>query len=164
MQRDLSQAAEIQRRHAARPRRRESRAPTWPGFNAACRTVGGDYYDFFPYPDGRVALALGDVSGKGMPASLMMMALQARVQVLAEDPGDLAAFMTQSEQGAPAPSAPSNRFITFFFCVLDPPRAICVLPTRDTIRRSWCAPRARRRCWRAAARCWVFCPSRPTAR
>ena len=40
------------------------------GFNAACRTVGGDYYDFFPYPDGRVALALGDVSGKGMPASL----------------------------------------------------------------------------------------------
>ncbi len=69
------------------------------GFNVACRTVGGDYYDFFPYPDGRVALALGDVSGKGMPASLMMMALHARVQVLAEDPGDLGAFHDAAQQG-----------------------------------------------------------------
>src|ERR1035441_9856959 len=33
-------------------------------YNGTCRTVGGDYYDFFTYPDGRVALALGDVSGK----------------------------------------------------------------------------------------------------
>jgi sigma-B regulation protein RsbU (phosphoserine phosphatase) len=88
------------------------------GFNAPCRTVGGDYYDFFPYPDGRVALALGDVSGKGMPASLMMMGLQARVQVLAEDPSDLAAFMTRLNKGTCA-KCPSNRFITFFFCVLN---------------------------------------------
>jgi serine phosphatase RsbU (regulator of sigma subunit) len=88
------------------------------GFNAACRTVGGDYYDFFPYPDGRVALALGDVSGKGLPASLMMMALHARVQVLAEDPGDLAAFMTRLNKATCA-KCPSNRFITFFFSVLD---------------------------------------------
>jgi sigma-B regulation protein RsbU (phosphoserine phosphatase) len=88
------------------------------GFNVACRTVGGDYYDFFPYADGRVGLALGDVSGKGMPASLMMMALQARVQVLAEDPGHLAAFMTRLNKATCA-NCPSNRFITFFFCVLD---------------------------------------------
>ena len=88
------------------------------GFNAACRTVGGDYYDFFPYPDGRVAMALGDVSGKGMPASLMMMALHARVQVLAEEPGNLAAFMTRLNKATCA-QCPSNRFITFFFCVLD---------------------------------------------
>jgi sigma-B regulation protein RsbU (phosphoserine phosphatase) len=65
-----------------------------------------------------VALALGDVSGKGMPASLMMMALHARVQVLAEDPGNLAAFMTRLNKATCA-KCPSNRFITFFFCVLD---------------------------------------------
>jgi serine phosphatase RsbU (regulator of sigma subunit) len=117
MQRDLSQAAEIQ--GGMLPQQ----APDVPGadlagFNAACRTVGGDYYDFFPYPDGRVALALGDVSGKGMPASLMMMALHARVQVLAEDPGNLAAFMTRLNKATCA-NCPSNRFITFFFCVLD---------------------------------------------
>jgi serine phosphatase RsbU (regulator of sigma subunit) len=117
MQRDLSQAAEIQGRMLP------DKAPIVPGtdlagFNVPCRTVGGDYYDFFPFPDGRVALALGDVSGKGMPASLMMMALHARVQVLAEDPGDLAAFMTRLNKATCA-KCPSNRFITFFFCVLD---------------------------------------------
>jgi phosphoserine phosphatase RsbU/P len=117
MQRELSQAAEIQGRMLP------DKAPDVPGtdlagFNVPCRTVGGDYYDFFPFPDGRVALALGDVSGKGMPASLMMMALHARVQVLAEDPGDLAAFMTRLNKATCA-KCPSNRFITFFFCVLD---------------------------------------------
>jgi serine phosphatase RsbU (regulator of sigma subunit) len=117
MQRDLTQAAEIQRRMLP------DEAPQVPGadlagFNAACRTVGGDYYDFFPYAGSRVGLALGDVSGKGMPASLMMMALHARVQVLAEDPGDLAWFMTRLNKATCA-KCPSNRFITFFFSVLD---------------------------------------------
>ena len=65
------------------------------GYNAACRTVGGDYYDFFAYPNGRVAMVLGDVSGKGMPASLMMMGLQARVQVLADEPQNLAAVINR---------------------------------------------------------------------
>jgi len=48
----------------------------------------------------------------------MMMALHARVQVLAEDPGNLAAFMTRLNKTTCA-TCPSNRFITFFFCVLD---------------------------------------------
>jgi serine phosphatase RsbU (regulator of sigma subunit) len=117
MRRDLTQAAEIQKGMLP------DEAPSVPGadlagFNAACRTVGGDYYDFFTYPDGRVGLALGDVSGKGMPASLMMMALQARVQVLAEEPKDLGAFMMRLNKATCA-KCPSNRFITFFFCVLD---------------------------------------------
>ena len=117
MQRDLSQAAEIQ--GSMLP----AAAPQIPGldlagFNLPCRTVGGDYYDFFDYPHGRVGLTLGDVSGKGMPASLMMMALHARVQVLAEDPGDLASFMTRLNKTTCA-NCPSNRFITFFFSVLD---------------------------------------------
>ena len=118
MKRDLGQAADIQKGMLP------DEAPHVPnadlaGYNAACRTVGGDYFDFFPYADGRVALALGDVSGKGMPASLMMMALQARVQVLAEDPGDLGAFMSRLNKTTCA-KCPSNRFITFFFSVLNP--------------------------------------------
>ena len=117
IQRDLSQAAEIQ--GGMLP----AVAPRIPGldlagFNAACRTVGGDYYDFFPYPDGRVGLALGDVSGKGMPASLMMMALHARVHVLAEDTADLGSFMARLNKATCA-NCPSNRFITFFFAILD---------------------------------------------
>jgi sigma-B regulation protein RsbU (phosphoserine phosphatase) len=115
--RDLEQAAEIQR--GLLP----SVAPTLRGLelaghNAACRTVGGDYYDFFPYENGRVAMVLGDVSGKGMPASLLMMGLQARVQVLVEEPRNLASVMTKLNR-ITAANCPSNRFISLFFCILD---------------------------------------------
>ncbi|HTS63988.1 MAG TPA: SpoIIE family protein phosphatase [Candidatus Acidoferrales bacterium] len=117
MKRDLAQAADIQK--GALP----DRSPEIPGadiagYNAACRTVGGDYYSFFQYPERRVGLALGDVSGKGMPASLLMMQLDARIQLLAEDPGDLGSFMTRLNKATCA-NCPSNRFITFFFSVLD---------------------------------------------
>lgn len=117
MKRELAQAADIQTGMLP------DNAPHVPGvdlagYNIACRTVGGDYYDFFPYSDGRVGLALGDVSGKGMPASLLMMGLHARVHVLAEEPGNLGAFMSRLNK-ATCLKCPSNRFITFFFCVLD---------------------------------------------
>ncbi len=117
MARELEQAAEIQRRFLP------SAAPKLTGLelaghNAACRTVGGDYYDFFPYPPSRVGMVLGDVSGKGMPASLLMMGLQARVQVLIEEPSDLAAVMTRLNR-ITAANCPSNRFISLFFCILE---------------------------------------------
>jgi serine phosphatase RsbU (regulator of sigma subunit) len=94
MARDLEQAAEIQKSFLP------SVAPVVRGLdvaghNAPCRTVGGDYFDFFRYGESRVALVLGDVSGKGMPASLLMMGLQARVQVLIEEPKNLAEAMTR---------------------------------------------------------------------
>ena len=118
MARDLEQAAEIQRRLLP------EKAPETPGldlagYNAPCRTVGGDYYDFFTYPDGRVATVVADVSGKGMPAALLMSSLQARVQVLAEDPRDLGDLMVRLNRLL-CSSIPSNRFISLFLCVLDP--------------------------------------------
>jgi serine phosphatase RsbU (regulator of sigma subunit) len=117
IQRDLSQAAEIQQAVLS------ARAQAIPGtdiagFNSACRTVGGDYYGLFAHAGGRAGLALGDVAGKGMPAALMMMALHARVSVLAEDPGDLGGFLSRLNK-ATCTDCPPNRFITFFFCVLD---------------------------------------------
>jgi sigma-B regulation protein RsbU (phosphoserine phosphatase) len=118
MARELGQAAEIQQNMLPKEAPKMEGADL-AGFNAACRTVGGDYFDFFRYDGGKVGLALGDVSGKGMPASLMMMALHARTQVLAsQDPGDLGPFMVRINKATCA-SCPSNRFITFFFCVLD---------------------------------------------
>lgn len=90
------------------------------GYNLPCRTVGGDYYDYLPYPDGRIGVALGDVSGKAMPAALLMTSLHARVHVLAEEPvNDVAAFMTRLNRGTTAHS-PTNRFISFFFSVINP--------------------------------------------
>jgi serine phosphatase RsbU (regulator of sigma subunit) len=117
MARELDQAAEIQQRFLP------SVAPAirgldLAGHNAPCRTVGGDYYDFFPYGESRVAMVLGDVSGKGMPASLLMMGLQARVQVMIEEPQSLAEVVTRLNRITCA-NIPSNRFITLFFCILD---------------------------------------------
>lgn len=117
MARDLEQAAEIQQGFlpAVAP---SVRGLDVAGHNAPCRTVGGDYYDFFPYGSSRIAMVLGDVSGKGMPASLLMMGLQARVQVLIEEPKSLAEVMTRLNRITSA-NCPSNRFITLFFCILD---------------------------------------------
>jgi len=116
--RDLEQAAEIQR--GILPRRAPAIAGLdVAGHNAPCRTVGGDYYDFIPYADGRLALVLGDVAGKGMAAAMLMGNLQACVQLLSEDPADLATLISRLNRSMAA-RCPSNRFITLFMFVLDP--------------------------------------------
>jgi sigma-B regulation protein RsbU (phosphoserine phosphatase) len=118
MERDLEQAAIIQRGllPEAPPR---LPAVSLAGHNASCRTVGGDYYDFLPYADGRVGLVLGDVSGKGIPAAILMASLQARVHLLAEEPANLAQMMGRLNRIL-AGHCPSNRFVSLFFCILDP--------------------------------------------
>ncbi|MBM3748491.1 MAG: FHA domain-containing protein [Acidobacteria bacterium] len=116
---ELQQAAEIQRRFL----------PTGSplvegvdlaGYNAPCRTVGGDYYDFLAFPDGRVAVVIGDVAGKGLPAALMMTCLQAKVQTLAESHRDPAALVTHLNRTL-VTTCPENRFVTLFCALLDPP-------------------------------------------
>ncbi len=149
--------------HAAGQSRRDVPGTDLAGFNAACRTVGGDYYDFFPYPDGRVALALGDVSGKGMPASLMMMALHARVQVLAEDPGDSGRLHDAAEQGHLRQVPEQSLHHVLLLRARHQHRRPGVRQ-----RRPQSADRDARlgrgaRCWKAAARCWAFCRLRPIA-
>jgi serine phosphatase RsbU (regulator of sigma subunit) len=116
--REFERAAEIQ--HRLLP----SRAPEiagldLAGYNAPCHTVGGDYYDFLPYLDGRVALLIADVSGKGLGAALLMSSLQARVQVLFEGPDRLAANVCRLNRSIAA-NCPDNCFITFFAAVFDP--------------------------------------------
>jgi serine phosphatase RsbU (regulator of sigma subunit) len=62
---------------------------------------------------------LADVAGKGMSAALLMSNLQARVQILAEEPTGLDRFMARLDQ-ALARHCPSNRFITMFMALIDP--------------------------------------------
>jgi serine phosphatase RsbU (regulator of sigma subunit) len=78
MEEDMRMAAEIQTGLLPRG------APDIPGYDLAginqpCRTVGGDYYDFAT-EDGRLFIALGDVSGKGTGAALLMTVLRAAVR------------------------------------------------------------------------------------
>src|SRR5258708_27992927 len=64
-------------------------------------------------------MVVGDVAGKGMPASLLMSSLQARVKVLFEDGDRLAEKITRLNKATTA-HTPDNRFITFFMTVADP--------------------------------------------
>ncbi len=115
---DLAQASEIQR----------SLLPTEPpsyegwelaGLNIPCRTIGGDYFDFIPYQDGRFAVVVGDVSGKGLPAALLMSSLQARVQMLREtNPAPDQAVSTLNR--SLTERCPLGKFITFFYALVDP--------------------------------------------
>jgi len=117
MAKDMHQAALIQERLLGTP-------PVIEGLDigaktVASRAVGGDYYDFIKYPDGRVGIMVGDVAGKGMPAALLMSSLQARVHVVFEEPDDLAQKLTRLNKSTCA-NCPDNRFITFFTCIMDP--------------------------------------------
>ena len=116
MELELAQASEIQQTLLP------AEAPPFEGFdlaglNLCCRTVGGDYYDFLPYKDGRMGLVVGDVSGKGMPAALLMSSLQARVQMLREtmaEPDDAVTTLNRNI----SERCPMGKFITFFFGLL----------------------------------------------
>ncbi|NIQ09975.1 MAG: SpoIIE family protein phosphatase, partial [Gammaproteobacteria bacterium] len=55
------------------------------GWNRACREVGGDFYDFIELPNNNLGIALGDVSGKGIPAALLMTAVRTSLRVQAEN-------------------------------------------------------------------------------
>lgn len=82
--------------------------------------VGGDYYDFLPLPGGRLGVVIGDVSGKGIAAALLMASLQASVrgQSLRGEP-DLAGLI-QSVNSLIYESSTSSRYATLFYAQLDP--------------------------------------------
>jgi serine phosphatase RsbU (regulator of sigma subunit) len=118
MTRDLNQAATIQQSFLPLDAPAISGAEL-AGHNAASRTVGGDYYDFFTYDDGGVAFVLGDVAGKGMPAALIMSKLQACCQMLAEEGGEVADLVQRLDRIV-AGACPTNRFISLFYAHLHP--------------------------------------------
>ena len=83
------------------------------------REVGGDYYDFLEFADGRLGLVVGDATGHGMPAALVMATtrgmLRAVVQSL-ESPGEVLARVNE----ALVADIPPSTFVTCFYGVLDP--------------------------------------------
>jgi phosphoserine phosphatase RsbU/P len=116
MEQDMQVAAEIQR--GLLP----SSAPDVPGYGVAginqpCRTVGGDYYDF-ALEKGQLLVALGDVSGKGTGAALLMTVLRAAVRAHWGLP-DLAEAAARINRTV-FENTPPGKYITFFFARLDP--------------------------------------------
>jgi sigma-B regulation protein RsbU (phosphoserine phosphatase) len=90
-------------------------------YAASCRTaraVGGDYYDFLPLPGGRFALAIADVSGKGVPAALLMASVHASTRAYSQNHDVAAVAAAVNRQLGEA--SPENCFATFFYAIFDP--------------------------------------------
>jgi sigma-B regulation protein RsbU (phosphoserine phosphatase) len=89
------------------------------GLSVPARAVGGDWYDFIPFPDGRWGLVLADVSGKGTAAALLMSATRGMLRSLAEacrTPGEVLTKLNHLM----ADDFPAGKFVTMVYAVLDP--------------------------------------------
>jgi len=99
-------------------------SPYIPGFvvsgrSVPARAVGGDWYDFIPFPDGRWGIVLADVSGKGTAAALLMSATRGMLRSLAEaccSPGEVLAKLNELLVN----DFPAGKFVTMVYAVLDP--------------------------------------------
>jgi sigma-B regulation protein RsbU (phosphoserine phosphatase) len=119
MKRDIEIAREIQRWLVPR------RAPDVPGVDIAfatrpAKTIGGDYYDAFRRAaDGPLLIAVGDVSGKGIPAAMLMATFQAGLRALAGAKGTLSELGGGLNRQVCANSQ-NGRFTTAFLAELNP--------------------------------------------
>jgi phosphoserine phosphatase RsbU/P len=118
LERELALASEIQQRFQ----------PTAPpqvngyelqGISFPCYEIGGDYYDFIEREDGRLIIALGDVSGKGTAAALLMSSLHAAIHAQSASHDSLVATISAVNRYL-ANNIPANRFVTLFYAELDP--------------------------------------------
>jgi serine phosphatase RsbU (regulator of sigma subunit) len=83
------------------------------------REVGGDFYDFLKLPKGRIGLVVGDATGKGVPAALVMASARSMLRAVAqasESPGEV----LRSVNDPLVTDIPPNMFVTCFYAILDP--------------------------------------------
>ncbi|MDX6384918.1 MAG: phosphoserine phosphatase RsbU/P [Blastocatellia bacterium] len=118
LEREQQVASEIQQRFLP------ASAPIVPGYELQgisfpCYEIGGDYYDFIHREDGKLVVALGDVSGKGTAAALLMSSLHAAVHAQADIHNSLAKTIGAVNRYL-VESIPANRFVTLFYAELDP--------------------------------------------
>lgn len=119
MEKELALAREIQR--GLLPDQ-DPVLPGWDiaGINIPCLTVGGDYYDYIAGPDGRVGLAIADVSGKGTGPALLMANVQASLRALS-GLGNLSLdVMLTRLNDQVYRITEANRYVTVFYGWLDP--------------------------------------------
>jgi serine phosphatase RsbU (regulator of sigma subunit)/anti-sigma regulatory factor (Ser/Thr protein kinase) len=98
--------------------------PNLPGWQVAAyyqpaRAVGGDFYDFLYFPDGKMGLVVGDVTDKGVPAALVMATTRSILRAAAEQlvtPG----AVLERVNDVLHPDIPPKMFVTCFYALLDP--------------------------------------------
>jgi predicted ester cyclase len=119
VEQDLRVARRIQ--HALLPRN----LPELEGWGIAhhyrpAREVGGDFYDFLNLNDGRVGLVIGDVSGKGIPAALVMACTQSVLRAVAQRAGITPGQALEEANEVLFTYLPPNMFVTCFYAIFDP--------------------------------------------
>jgi len=90
------------------------------GINRPCFAVGGDYFDYFRLEDGRVALAIADVAGKGVPAAILMSNLQAILRAETARGASVPHVPSQANKQLMDSMAGNSKFVTFFYGAYDP--------------------------------------------
>src|SRR5215203_1213439 len=88
-------------------------------FYRPAREVGGDFYDFFELEDGRLGLVVGDATGHGVPAALVMASARSMLRAVAQvsdSPGDVLRRVNDPLVA----DIPPNMFVTCFYTILDP--------------------------------------------
>lgn len=118
LERELQVASEIQQRF------QPASAPQVVGYELQgisfpCYEIGGDYYDFIQRANGNLVVALGDVSGKGTAAALLMSSLHAAVHAQVESHESPVKTISSINRYL-VESIPANRFVTLFYAELDP--------------------------------------------
>jgi steroid delta-isomerase-like uncharacterized protein len=88
-------------------------------FYRPAREVGGDFYDFHLLSEGRLGLVVGDATGKGVPAALVMSTTCGMLRLAAQSPSS-PREMLQRVNEALFPYIPANMFVTCFYAILDP--------------------------------------------
>lgn len=122
MERELALATEIQQKF-------QPSAPPFvagyemQGISFSCYEIGGDYYDFIKRDDGKMMIALGDVSGKGTAAALLMSSLHAAIHAQAAARTPLLETVNAVNKYL-AENTPPNRFVTLFIAELEPETGI----------------------------------------
>jgi len=91
---------------------------TFAGANRPCRSISGDYFDFVIRPDGKVYFVIGDVSGKGITAGLMMAGLQASFRIFCKNDPSPAVLVAELNT-ALKENLPQSKFVTLFLGRLD---------------------------------------------
>ena len=118
LRREVALAAEVQRRLLP-PEPPLTSDATLAAFTLPARTVGGDYYDFLDLPDGRIGIAIADISGKGIAAALLMSVVQASLRVISADGDVPLSKLAERMNGFLYRSSGSNKYATFFYAQLE---------------------------------------------
>jgi serine phosphatase RsbU (regulator of sigma subunit) len=93
------------------------------GVSIPAREVGGDFFNYFALQDGTIAILVGDVSGKGVGAALLMANVQATLRARLPLEGDLPRLVAQLDQEVSA-NTPPEVYLTLFVGILDPARKL----------------------------------------